>query len=241
MGSNLIVTLFRYRPGEDPAPRFDTFEVPETKQMAILDVLTHIQNHQDRSLSFRYSCRIGMCGSCALFINGRSRLACRTLVEGLETKTICIRPLPNLPVIKDLTVDMAPFFDQYEKVKPYFVPKEERRDFYLVPEGAKERALVDKMLECITCGACFSSCTMVTTNPDYLGPAALNRAFCLIADKRDGARDERLRLVSGAEGVWRCHGQFNCMEVCPKNIIPTWSIQQLKKRCVFKKFGIDLA
>ena len=236
MGSFLNVTVFRYHPGTDHSPRTESFEVPESKQMAILDVLTYIQNHLDRSLAFRYSCRIGMCGSCALFINGRSRLACRTLVEGLGTKIIRIRPLPNLPVIKDLTVDMSPFFDKYEKVKPYFIAKEDREDFYLVPEGPKERDLVDKMLECITCGACFSSCTMVTTNSHYLGPAALNRAFCLIADKRDGAGDERLRLVNGPEGIWRCHGQFNCMEVCPKKIIPTWSIQQLKKRCVFRKW-----
>jgi succinate dehydrogenase/fumarate reductase iron-sulfur protein len=133
---------------------------------------------------------------------------------------------------------MDPFFEKYELVKPYFVPRNGLDDFYPVPEGAHERKLVDEMLECITCGACFSACTMVTTNPHYLGPAALNRAFCLIEDKRDGARAERLRLVGGSNGVWRCHGQFNCMEVCPKKITPTWSIQQLKKRCVFAKFGI---
>lgn len=240
MSSHLTVKVFRYNPESDAAPRFDTFQVEETKNMAILDVLHNVQNRQDRSLSFRFSCRIGMCGSCALFINGKSRLACRTLVAALETKELSIRPLPNLPVIKDLTVDMDPFFEQYEKVKPYFMPKEKRKDFYRVVPGAKERKLIDEMLECITCGACYSACTMVTTNPDYLGPAALNRAFCLIADKRDGAKAERLRLVDNADGVWRCHGQFNCMEVCPKKITPTWSIQQLKKRCVFKKFGIQV-
>ncbi|GBE00776.1 succinate dehydrogenase iron-sulfur subunit [bacterium BMS3Bbin06] len=238
MSANLTVKVFRYNPEVDDLPRFDTFDVPEMKNMAVLDLLYQIQADQDRSLSFRCSCRIGMCGSCAMFINGKSRLACRTLVGGLGTKEIHLGPLPNLPILKDLVVDMDPFFDKYERVKPYFVPKEELKDFYRVPEGADERKLIDEMLECITCGACYSSCTMVTTDPDYLGPAALNRAFCLVADKRDGAGAERLRLVGNTDGIWRCHSQFNCVEVCPKQIIPTWSIQQLRKRCVFKKLGI---
>lgn len=240
MKNILKVKVFRCDPETDTTPRYDIFHVPEIKNMAVLDVVFHIQNNQDRSLAFRSSCRIGMCGSCAMFINGKARLACRTGVATLGTKELTITPLPNLPVIKDLLVDMDPFFEKYEKIKPYFIPEEGRKDFCSVPEGLKERRLIDEMLECITCGACYSACTIVTTNPEYLGPAALNRAFCLIADKRDGGGDERLRIVSDSNGIWRCHGQFNCGEVCPKKITPTWTIQQLKKRSVFKMMGIHL-
>lgn len=232
------VKIFRYDPEQDTAPRFDKFTIPVIKNMAILDVVMYVQNYIDKSLAFRCSCRIGMCGSCAMYINGRPRLACRTQVSSLGTSEVTIMPLPNLPIIRDLAVDMEPFFDKWKQIKPYYVGKPEIKDPVVIRPDSGEREFIDTMLDCITCGCCFGACSMVATNGEYLGPAALNRAYTLIADKRDAIRVERLKAVGRSYGVWRCHDQFNCAEVCPKNLVPTKSIQQLKKRCVLQKFGV---
>ncbi|MEM0143957.1 MAG: succinate dehydrogenase iron-sulfur subunit [Candidatus Parvarchaeum sp.] len=232
MFSKIKANIYRYNPQINAKPHFDEFEIPFFDYMSILDVVFYVQNYIDKTLAFRCSCRIGMCGSCAMYINGRPRLACRTQVLTLKTNRVTIMPLPNLPIIKDLAVDMEPFFEKYKQIKPYFVPKKEINEPIIVTPESKERELIDSMLECITCGACYGACSMVTTNKQYLGPAALNRAYCLIADKRDAIGDERLRIVNDTNGIWRCHSQFNCTEVCPKEIVPTHSIQNLKKRSV---------
>jgi succinate dehydrogenase/fumarate reductase iron-sulfur protein len=238
MSEELSVRIFRFNPEKDAAPRYDHFLVPSFQNMSILDLVMHIQNYMDKTLSFRFSCRVGMCGSCALYINGKPRLACRTQVSALKTTTLTIMPLPNFPVIRDLVVDMDPFFDKWKKIKPYYVGKKEITDPAVIPPDSGQREFIDDMLDCIACGACFSACSFVATNEEFLGPAALNRAYTLIADKRDTLRADRLKVVDHTDGVWRCHTQFNCGEVCPKNIVPTRSIQNLKKRCVLKKFGI---
>lgn len=237
MSTTITARIFRFDPDKDKEPHLDEFEIPLLKNMAILDVAFYIQNYVDQTLAFRCSCRIGMCGSCAMYINGKTRLACRTQVTSLDSDIVTIMPLPNLPIIRDLAVDMEPFFEQYKAIKPYYIPKKSITEPVIVDPESKERELIDDMLECITCGACYGACTMVSTNKDYLGPAALNRAYCLVADNRDSGGEERLKLVNTANGIWRCHSQFNCTEVCPKNIVPTHSIQQLKKRCAFKLFG----
>ena len=238
MSEQLNVRVFRFDPESDVSPKFDSFQVPVFENMAILDVVLHIQNYLDRSLSFRFSCRIGMCGSCAMYVNGRARLACRTQVSSLKTPKITIMPLPNFPIIRDLAVDMEPFFEKMKKIKPYYVPRKEVNEPVTDPRDLQEREFIDDMLDCINCGCCYSACSMVATNKEFLGPAALNRAYTLIADRRDAIRVERLKIVDQSYGVWRCHTQFNCAEVCPKNIVPTRSIQNLKRRCVLKKFGI---
>ncbi|SFH27412.1 succinate dehydrogenase / fumarate reductase iron-sulfur subunit [Desulfotomaculum arcticum] len=232
------VKIFRYDPEADAEPRFDEYKVPLIKNMAVLDVVMHVQNYIDKTLAFRCSCRIGMCGSCAMYINGKPRLACRTQVTSLGTDNITIMPLPNLPIIRDLATDMAPFFEKWKKIKPYFVAKSELTEPAVIRPDSGEREFIDQMLDCITCGCCYSACSMVATNKDSIGPAALNRAYTLIADKRDAVRIERLKIVGRSYGVWRCHDQFNCAEVCPKKLIPTKSIQQLKKRSVLQKFGM---
>jgi len=238
LSGHIEVRIFRYNPETDREPRLENYRVPLIRNMAVLDVVMHVQNYLDGTLSFRCSCRIGMCGSCAMYVNGRPRLACRTQVSSLGTSVLELRPLPNLPVIKDLVVDMEPFFAKYREIKPYFEAREDLRDFVRISPGSRERGLIDLMLECITCGACYGACTMVATDPQYLGPAALNRAYCLVADGRDARGKERLSAVDGTHGVWRCHSQFNCAEVCPKKIVPTWSIQQLKKMCLFRRLGL---
>jgi len=172
MTEPLHVKVLRFNPESDIAPRFDAFEVPVFDNMAVLDVVMHIQNYMDRSLSFRFSCRIGMCGSCAMYVNGRARLACRTQVSSLKTHDITIMPLPNFPIIRDLVVDMEPFFEKWKKIKPYYLPKDEIREPVTVQPNSKEREFIDDMLDCISCGCCYSACSMVATNKDYLGPAA---------------------------------------------------------------------
>lgn len=238
MYEKLSVKVFRFNPESDVAPKFDNFQVPVFENMAILDVLIHIQNYFDKTLSFRFSCRIGMCGSCAMYINGRPRLACRTQVSSLHTKVLTIMTLPNLPIIRDLVVDMEPFFEKWKKIKPYYVPKKDITEPVVVRPGSNEREFIDDMLDCIACGCCYSACSMVATNEEFLGPAVLNRAYTLIADKRDAIRTERLKAVNRSYGVWRCHTQYNCAEVCPKDIVPTRSIQNLKRRCVLRNFGV---
>lgn len=238
MSDHLNVKVFRFNPESDVGHKFDAFQVPVFRNMAILDVVMHIQNYLDRTLCFRFSCRVGMCGSCAMHINGRARLACRTQVSVLNTRNITIMPLPNFPIVRDLVVDMAPFFEKWKAIKPYYVSKKAITEPVTVHPNSKEREFIDDMLDCISCGCCYSACSMVATNEAFLGPAALNRAYTLIADKRDAIRIERLKVVDRNYGVWRCHTQFNCSEVCPKSIVPTRSIQNLKRRCVLKKIGI---
>lgn len=238
MSETLMVKVLRYDPEYDAEPRYEDFEVPGYDNMSILDVVMHIQNYMDKTLCFRLSCRVGMCGSCALYVNGRPRLACRTQVSTLKTSNITLGPLPNFPVIRDLAVDMEPFYEKWKGIKPYYTGKREITEPAVIPPGSGEREFIDDMLDCIACGACYAACSMVTTNDEFIGPAALNRAYTLIADKRDTARRKRLRVVGRTDGVWRCHTQFNCGEVCPKNIVPTRSIQNLKKRCVLSKFGV---
>jgi fumarate reductase iron-sulfur subunit len=208
--------------------------VPRVEKMTVLDALVYIQRHLDRSLAFRYACRLGMCGTCTVMVNGVPRWACRTSVERLGGETIRIAPLRFLPVIKDVLVDYKPFFAKYRAAQGYFVPGVERTEAAPISPVSRERQAIDPHLECITCGACYASCTMLGHDPEYLGPAALNRAYTLVRDSRDGARHERLAAVGGEHGCWRCHSLFNCTEVCPKRLSPTRAIQGLKRAIVLE-------
>jgi succinate dehydrogenase / fumarate reductase iron-sulfur subunit/fumarate reductase iron-sulfur subunit len=226
------VRLFRYEPDRDEKPRYDRFVIDAKKNMTVLDALFIIVEEHDPTVSFRCSCRLGMCGSCGMIINQKGRLACRTKLEDLGTD-VTVQPMRNFPIIKDLTVDMDPFFKQWKKIKPYFVPKDkDSEDFALIPPDSGRRDIIDKnkSTECITCGLCYSGCSLVSLDDRYIGPAALNRAYSLIADERDGATKERLEIVADEDGALRCHTLYECSEVCPKGISPTWSIQKLKAR-----------
>jgi succinate dehydrogenase/fumarate reductase iron-sulfur protein len=234
------VSIFRFHPDTDSTARHDAFRLAAQPEMTVLDALFHVLRETDPTLAFRCSCRLGMCGSCAMIINGRERLACRTRLETLGSR-ITLKPLRNLPIIKDLVVDMAPFFEAWRRIQPAFRPAEPAEDagaqspgpdFARIPPDAKSRGIIEQGMDCITCGACYSACTMVTANPDFLGPAALNRAYVLIQDERDGDGLARLDTVSRETGALRCHTLFDCAAVCPKGIIPTWSIQKLKQQAV---------
>ena len=218
----------RHDPESGPEPTFAEYEVPLADRGTVLDALFHVVWYQDGSLSFRCSCRAGMCGSCGMVVNGREVLACRTQLSGLGP-LVTVEPLRHLPVLKDLMVDLEPFFDKYQAITPYLVPRAELTEPAVIPAGSPLRDRIDAHLDCISCGLCYSACSIVAFDPNYLGPAALNRAYCLMSDTRDAARDQRLDRVEGQHGVWRCHGLFECTQVCPKNLAPTRAITALKK------------
>jgi succinate dehydrogenase iron-sulfur subunit len=240
-GPSSAVEVFRYDPEESARGQMVSYRVPRLEKMTILDALVYIQRHFDRSLAFRYACRLGMCGTCTVMVNDVPRWACRTSIERLRVDTIRIAPLRFLPVIKDVLVDYAPFFTKYRAAQASFMPKEERTEVAPIPPQSRERRAIDPNLECITCGACYASCTMLAHDAEYLGPAALNRAFTLVRDSRDGARNERLAAVGGEHGCWRCHSLFNCTEVCPKHLSPTRAIKGLKRAIVLDWLRSHLA
>jgi fumarate reductase iron-sulfur subunit len=197
----------------------------------VLDVVTYIQRHLDASLAYRFACRVGMCGSCAMTVNGRARWTCRTHVAKVAGDgRLEIAPLANLPVIRDLAADMREFFDKWARAKGQFTPTATRKDdFARVAPDSPARAAANAGIECIGCGACYASCDVVAWSRDYLGPAALNRAWTLVNDVRDAARAERLRAVAGDAGCHSCHTHMSCTERCPKQLAPTASIAGLKR------------
>lgn len=211
---------------------FVTYQVPRLENQTVLDVVTHIQRHLDRTLSYRFSCRVGMCGSCAMTVNGVARWTCRTHVSNVARNgKLEIAPLSNLPVIKDLATDMREFFDKWARAKGQFKGAATRRDdFAKIDPASKERLAASAGIECIGCGVCYASCDVVAWRPAFLGPAALNRAWTLVNDVRDTQQAERLLAVAGDAGCHACHTQGSCTQRCPKHIAPTAGIAGLKRR-----------
>ncbi len=224
----IAVSVQRSAPDASGAARFETHTVQLGEQASILDALFALQRGPVPDLAFRFSCRVGMCGSCAMVVNGRERLTCSTLVKTVGPE-LRIEPLRNLPVVRDLATDMKPFFDAYQRVTPNFIPRDDLGDFHLFPHDGAEWKALNHQPQCIDCGACYSACTLVTLHPRYLGPMALHRALALIVDPRDKAREERMEIVAGEAGAFRCHTLGNCHDVCPRGISPTESIQRLKR------------
>jgi fumarate reductase iron-sulfur subunit len=223
------VTVSVWRGGAQGA--FQSFEVPREASQTVLDVVTYIQRKLDPTLAYRFACRVGMCGSCAMTVNGVPRWTCRTHVDKVaRDDRLEISPLKNLPVIRDLVTDMREFFDKWSRAGGQFKPSGTRHDdFARVKPDSESRKQVDAGIECIGCGVCYSACDVVSWNPDYLGPAALNRAWTLVKDERDGGRLERLRSVAGDAGCHSCHTHMSCTERCPKHLSPTASIAGLKR------------
>jgi fumarate reductase iron-sulfur subunit len=214
------------------AGEFQGFAVPRRANQTVLDVVTWIQRQADPTLAYRYACRVGMCGSCAMLVNGRPRWTCRTAVAKVADQgELTLAPLRNLPVIKDLATDMAPFFDKWARAGGRFEPGAQPPvDFAIVPPSTKARREADAGVECIGCGVCYAGCDVVAWNPDYLGPAALNRAWTLVNDVRDASQAERLAKVAGDAGCHACHSHESCRTYCPKHLNPTHGIAWLKRR-----------
>jgi fumarate reductase iron-sulfur subunit len=226
--TELAVDIWR---GTDSG-RFQRFAVPRRPNQTVLDVVTEIQREQDPTLSYRFACRVGMCGSCAMTVNGRPRWTCRTRVSAVSTSGAALRlePLRNFAVVKDLAVEMTTFFDKWRDAKGYFEPgAAPARDFAVVPPATPARRAADAGIECIGCGICYAACDVVAWDRAYLGPAALNRAWTLVNDVRDAARAERLDAVAGDGGCQACHTHMSCTSFCPKGIAPTYSIAGLKR------------
>lgn len=214
------------------AGAFQSFDVPRLASQTVLDVVTYIQRHLDATLSYRFACRVGMCGSCAMTVNGVARWTCRTHVDKVLARngTLEIAPLNHLPIVKDLVVDMREFFDKWARAHGYFHGTTTRHDdFATVRPDSPARREVDAGIECIGCGVCYGSCDVVEWNPDYLGPAALNRAWTLVNDARDDSNVARLAAVSGDAGCHACHTLGSCAQRCPKHLAPTASIAGLKR------------
>ncbi len=205
-----------------------TFEVERFEPMTALDLLLAIQREQDLSIAFRFSCRVGMCGTCTVRVDGRAALACTTPVEP-DLRDVRLEPMAGLPVVRDLIVDMAPFWDEWARVTPYLVPRAGLDEPAVIEPDSEERRRIDPSLDCITCGACYSSCGVSASGRDFLGPAALTRAMVLVADSRDAARDERLRAVGQSDGVDRCRYIYGCSAVCPKGLDPAGAIRALRR------------
>lgn len=228
MKSNLLTLRIRRFHREKNPPRWiETFQVEMRTGMNLLEALLHIQDEQDGTLSFRYSCRGAVCGSCAMRVNGKDVLACRTHVKDfLETPTL-IEPLPLFPVIRDLIVDLSTFFDHYRKIEPYLLgkPFSPLRE-YLIEE--EERKQIDPYINCILCGICFGSCPAFQKDSEFLGPAMLAKAYRFLADPRDRKKEEILKAVNHQQGVWGCKTVFNCVKVCPKEVPPTHGIVKMR-------------
>jgi succinate dehydrogenase / fumarate reductase iron-sulfur subunit len=231
----VTLKIFRFNPEIDKKWHYETYTIEAEPTDRVLDLLERVKGYEDGSLSFRRSCAHGVCGSDAMRINGRNHLACKTLVRDLGDK-ITVEPLMGLKVIKDMIVDMGPFFENYKKVMPYFV-----NDSPLPADGKErlqspeQRARFDESTKCILCAACTTSCPSFWGSDEYLGPAALVTAHRFIFDSRDEAASERLNILSDTNGVARCHTVGNCTEACPRDIQVTKAIGELKMAMVTGK------
>ncbi|XOD69899.1 MAG: succinate dehydrogenase iron-sulfur subunit [Sodalis sp. (in: enterobacteria)] len=230
-------SIYRYNPDNDDKPRMEdyTLSIEKGRDMMLLDALIQLKE-QHPSLSFRRSCREGVCGSDGVNMNGKNGLACITPLSMLRNKSndkIVIRPLPGLPVIRDLVVDMRQFYTQYEKIKPFLINNSRNppaREYLQSPE---ERAKLDGLYECILCACCSTSCPSFWWNPDkFIGPAGLLASYRFLIDNRDTHQQERLKDLTDAFSVFRCHGIMNCVRVCPKGLNPTKAIGHIKSMLV---------
>lgn len=226
----VTVRVQRYNPETDAKPHLQDFTVPLKASTTVLDALHEIKAEQDGTLAFRRSCRHAICGSCAMNVNGRNILVCKTPLGSQVDRggRVTVRPLPFLPILRDLVVDRTSFWDQYERVKPWLEPPADmpETEFRVSPEEVEAFKNAET---CIMCGACYSACQVVALNKKYIGPHALLKAYLRVMDPRDTIPGERLEELDKGDGVFRCHTIFNCIDACPKNLNPTQAIEALRK------------
>ena len=226
----MLVSIYRYNPETDSKPRMQDYQVelPKGKDMMVLDVLQLVKD-QDETVTYRRSCREGLCGSDGMNMNGKNGLACITHVSGIvKNAKLVIRPLPGLPVIRDLVVDMSAFYKQYERIKPYLQNDEPPPAIERL-QSPEDRAKLDGLYECILCACCSTSCPSFWWNPDkFVGPAGLLQAYRFLADSRDTHTQERLADLEDPFSVFRCRGIMNCVSACPKGLNPTKAIGHIR-------------
>lgn len=226
--------ILRFDPLKDKIPYFQDFIHTPNPKDSVLEALKDIRDHQDPSLSFRYSCREAVCGSCAMVINGDIALSCRTTVESLDSPTIVIEPLPNLKQEKDLMVDMAPFFEALRFVEPYLqaAPSKPEEGFRIED---KDMDKIYQYINCIMCGSCYAACPVASRDEEYLGPAALAKLYRFLQDPRDERAFSDWKKVDSQDGIWGCDTVFRCNEVCPKDVRPADGILGLRRKMAVEK------
>jgi succinate dehydrogenase / fumarate reductase iron-sulfur subunit len=223
----------RFDPEKDKQPRMQKFTVPTRRGMTILDALLYIKENLDATVAFRTSCRMGICGSCGMYINNYPRLACHTQIAELESTVVTVKPLPNSPIIKDLAVNLQPMFDKHKSIKPYIVQENKTEESNLTHEYVQKPEQVEEYEQfsyCIKCGICVAACPTSASDTKFLGPQALGQAYRYCADSRDAGSAERLKITESNHGAWRCHLAGACSEACPKGVDPGLAIQLLKNK-----------
>jgi succinate dehydrogenase / fumarate reductase iron-sulfur subunit len=231
----LTFRIQRYEPDRDRAPHIQEFVVPFNKGMTVLDALLYIKENLDSTLAFRTSCRMGICGSCGMMINGFPRLACHTPIGELGRERLEIRPLPNFAIIKDLVTDLVPLFQKHSSIKPYIMRPDSEEVEAPTAEFLQSREELEGYLQftyCTKCGICLAACPTVATDGRFLGPQSLTQAYRYCTDSRDGKTEERIQEVDNPHGVWLCHLAGACSQACPKGVDPALSIQLLKRTVI---------
>ena len=231
----------RYNPENGSETSLQEFSVPASRGMTILDGLIYIKENIDSTLTFRTSCRMGICGSCGVLINGYPHLACHTQIEEFESGTITVKPLPNHPIIKDLVVDLSPMFEKHKSIKPYLIRDDKKEMADPTREYSQYSQELDEFEQfsyCIKCGICVAACPTSASDAVFLGPQAMAQCYHYSVDTRDGGAHERFAVAESDHGVWRCHLAGACSEACPKGVDPALSIQLLKKQLASEALGI---
>jgi succinate dehydrogenase / fumarate reductase iron-sulfur subunit len=229
----VTVKILRFDPEKDKKAHFETYQLEAEPLDRILDVLNKVKWYQDGSLTYRRSCAHGVCGSDAMRINGRNRLACKVLVDDVGTK-ITVEPMLGFRILKDLVVDMEPFFEKYKSIKPYLINYDEAPATERL-QSAEDREIFDETTKCILCGSCSGSCPPYWSNSEFIGPAAIVNAHRFIFDSRDQGADERMAVLSQGEGVFRCRTIYNCTDACPRDIPVTKAIEQIKRLMLYNR------
>ncbi len=229
LSSPQIITLriAKFNPSTDNDTRYAEFQVPVDAWTTVLDVILDVKKHLDHSVGVRYSCRQATCGSCGMVINGRPRLACFTKISELNSNVITVEPMHNFPIIRDLAVKFERLFDTHKKIKPYVIQDGAgtAEEFRQTPEELEQFI---QFANCIKCGLCNSACPTMATDSSFVGPQALAQAYRYVADSRDSGKDNRLKIIDEAHGIWRCHFAGSCSQVCPKGVDPAMGIQLLR-------------
>ena len=229
MPSTVALTVARYRPERESAPTWETYEIPFRKDWVILDALNYVKDSLDGTLSFRWSCRMGVCGSCGMKVNGTPKLTCATFLSDYMPGPIRVEPLDYFPIVRDLVVDLTDFVRKLARVKPWIIRKEEKApgdgEYLQTPEQLER---FEQFSHCINCLLCYAACPQYGMNKDFLGPGLTALLHRYNVDSRDGAKDKRMQLVHSEEGVWSCTAVGYCSEVCPKLVDPANAVNQNK-------------
>jgi len=237
----IIFRIRRYAPGRDGNPTWGEYPVAYESGMTVLDGLWQIKERVDPTLAWRASCRMGICGSCGMFINGRPQLGCNTQISELGSTVVTVAPLPNFPIIRDLVPDLRPMFDAHTALSPYIIREQDKEQVQPTAEyyqSAKEMEQYLQFSYCIKCACCVAACPTCATDPRYSGPMALTQAHRYNTDTRDDGFENRLETLSGEAGPWRCHFAGECSRVCPKGVDPGKAIQLMKREMVLDLVGL---